>query len=87
MELIVTIFEAAGKLSPLAIIGLLVGLVYIALTQHKTMTIQSGEIQAHFDTLRHNDLHTLVEMSETLRRIEVSQAENFSAILTELRRR
>ena len=87
MELIISLFEAANKLSPLAIIGLLVGLVYIALTQHRTAIVQSGEIQSHFDTLRHNDLHTLTEMSETLRRLEVSQAENFSAILTELRRR
>lgn len=85
MEYLITLFKLASTLSPLAVIALLVGLLYIALTQHKSARNHSVEIQSHFDTLRHNDLHTLTEMAETLRRIEHAQTQNFATIIQRLK--
>ena len=86
IETLVSLFEAANMLSPIAIIGLLVGLLYVVLYKQKPQGAEL-EIRADIESLRQNDLHELVTIAETLQRVEVSQAENFSAILTELRRR
>ena len=77
MEYVISLFEASSKLSPIAIIGLLVGLLYVVLTKH-------NQGQAQVEDLRANDLHELREMAETLRRIEVSQAENFATVVSVL---
>lgn len=79
METLTALLNTLNSLSPLAIIGLLGLIIYVQVTQHK-------ELQT-------NDLHELPEygellrsMAETLRRIEISQAQAFSRIQTLLER-
>ena len=52
--------EFITNLTPLGIIGILVYVVYLQLTQHKQ--------------LQTNDLHVLEEIADTVRRIEVGIA-------------
>ena len=77
MEYVISLFEAASKLSPIAIIGLLVGLLYVVLSKH-------NQGQAQVEDLRTNDLHELGDMAETLRRIEVQQTQAFATIIAKL---
>ncbi len=74
MEIIVELFKVANTLSPLAIIGLLVGLLYYVTAKHKEAT-------KVIETIRGNDLHELPEMAATLRRMEVSQEKHFAVLV------
>ena len=80
MDTLLSLFEAAERLSPLAIIGLLVGLLCLVLVKHR-------QGHAQVEDMRSNDLHELHElhdMAETLRRIEVQQMSAFATILAKL---
>ena len=77
MDLGISLCDTAKTLSPLAIIGLLIGVIYMVLAQRQ-------QVQSHFDRLRENDLHELGEMTDTLRRIEVKLSEEFSFIRARL---
>lgn len=78
-----TLFSAAGALTPLAIIGLLIGVIYIQVVKQPSKT--------ELELVKENHLHELPEVaanmrkaSETLQRIEVSMAQGFSTIITKL---
>lgn len=82
---VVSLFTAASALTPFAIIGLLIGLIYILLWKMPTMLPTKQEVA----TIRDNHLHGLPQieentklMVESLRRIEVQQATNFAVILS-----
>ena len=85
IPLITSLFAAASTLTPLAIIGLLIGVLYI---QHfKQPTKQQ------VSTIANNHLHGLPQieentrlMVESLRRIENQQTEKFATIISKLDR-
>ena len=83
MDLIISIFGAAEKLSPLAVIALLVGLLYVVLYKQPT-TAHTDQLHEELTNVRENDLHDLGNMAETLRRIEVAQTQAFAQILAKL---
>lgn len=75
MDAILELLKTANSLSPLAVIGLLVTVVFMLVKKEPEHTTE----------VSHSDSHVLVEMSETmhqmattLQRIEVGLAENFT---------
>lgn len=76
METIITLFQAANSLTPLAIIGLLVGILYILLWKQP--------LKKDIEDIQDNDLHELPDMAATLRRIEISQTQAFATIIARL---
>lgn len=82
--IIVQLFTAATSLTPVAIIGLLVGLLYVVLYKQPN--------KKEFDLLTDNHLHDLPTiarhteaMVESLRRLEAQQNEKFTEIVTILK--
>lgn len=70
---LIALLNALNALSPLAVIALLGTIIYMQVKNHKQV-----------ETVKHNDLHELPEIAETLRRIEVSMTDNFAYIRAKL---
>ena len=66
IDMVVHLFQAANSLSPLAIIALLVGLLYVVLYQHPQKMKATA---AAVDNIRTNDLH---EVTDLLREIRIA---------------
>ena len=79
VESLVDLLKTLNTLSPLAVIGLLATVIYVMVYKQPS--------NRDFHKLTTNDLHYLPEMSETLRRIEVSMSENFAILRALLDRR
>ena len=79
MELVLQVLQLANTLSPIGVIGLLVGLLYLVINQKKQV-----------DTIESNHLHEvtdhLYKISETLQRTERNMEVNFAKILERLDR-
>lgn len=73
MEPLVTLLASLNALSPLAVIALLAVIIYKQVQGHTQVA-----------TLKSNDLHEMPEMAESLRRIEVMLATEFSYIRARL---
>lgn len=85
IPLITSLFAAANTLTPLAIIGLLVGVLYMQVYKQPT--------KQQVSTIANNHLHGLPQieentrlMVESLRRIENTQSEKFATIISKLDR-
>lgn len=72
LDLLLPIFQIANTLTPLGIIGLLIGLLYLMLLQGRRVK-----------RLSDNHLHDVLE---TLQRIERTMESNFARILERLER-
>ena len=83
MDTILHLFETANTLTPMAIIGLLCGLLYVVLYKQPSTT-HTDKIDKQISQLRNNDLHGLSEIVETLRRIEAQQTQAFATIIAKL---
>lgn len=75
-ESIVTLLNTLNALSPLAVIGLLSVIIYVIVYKQPS--------KRELNIIKHNDLHYLPEMAETLRRMEVTMGENFAHIRARL---
>ena len=73
METISTVVAALNSLSPLGIIALLSYIIYLQVRSH-----------AQVETIKTNDLHDVPEVIESLRRIELMLATEFSYIRSRL---
>lgn len=80
VEAIVTLLQTLNTLSPLAIIGLLSVIIYVIVWKQPT----KREFSRELNVIKSNDLHELPEMAESLRRIELMLADNFSYIRAKL---
>ncbi len=79
MDWLIQLFQTANALSPVGIIGLLIGLLYLNYVQKKKV-----------DTIESNHLHEvsdhLYSISDTLQRMERNMETNFARILERLDR-
>ena len=70
MSALITLLTTLNSLSPLAVIALLGLIIWTMVRNHKE--------------LKDNDLHSLPEVVETLRRMETAQAAGFATIIAKL---
>lgn len=82
---LVSLFATANTLTPLALVGLMIGVLYIQIYKQPS--------KQELSVVRDNHLHSLPEvaentwlMVEALRRIEVSQEKNFATVISKLDR-
>lgn len=80
---ITQLFNAAQQLTPLAIIGLLIGVLYVQIWKQPTKT--------ELNVVKDNHLHDLpaiaantAAMAESLRRMENAQTAGFTEVITRL---
>jgi hypothetical protein len=78
-----SLFTAANSLTPLALVGLTLGVLYIQIYKQPS--------KQELSIVKENHLHELPEVaanmrqaSETLRRIEVTMAQNFATIISKI---
>jgi len=78
-----TLFTAANALTPLALVGLMIGVIYIQIYKQPS--------KQELSVVKDNHLHELPEVAanmrkaaETLQRMEVSQERNFAVIISKL---
>lgn len=73
METLLAVLTTLNAMTPLGVIALLATIIYLQVKSHKQV-----------DTLKTNDLHELPEVVESLRRIEILLASEFSYIRAKL---
>lgn len=76
VESLTALLTVLNTLSPLAVIALLCLIIYVMIWKQPT--------KQELGVIRHNDLHELPQMAESLRRIEASLAQNFAHIVAKL---
>lgn len=77
------LFAAANTLTPLALVGLVIGVLYIQIYRQPSMQ--------DLHVLKTNDLHELPEVAsnmrravDTLQRIETTMSSNFATVIAKL---
>jgi len=80
---LISLFTAANTLTPIALIGLMIGVLYIQIFRQPS--------KQELDVVKDNHLHGLPQIEEntrlivgSLHRIETQQAEKFATIISKL---